>query len=207
MYSKSQNVLFIHIPKTAGQTITRFFMGLDGVDWEERWRYLLYQNYNPRNGPPQIAHATIDEYHAKDLLDKETIQRARKFTVVRNPWDRLWSEWNFNYRGLVTWDLFFEIFPINMSDNHNTGRDELRHIKPQVEFIDDSIEVLRFENLETDFSLFCHRHGIPKTGPLADKFNSSHSDHYEKAYDREKIKKVADFYERDISTFGYFFKP
>ena len=202
MYSHSRNVLFIHIPKSAGQSITKFFMRLDGVPWDEREKYLLFENGDPNHGPPQVAHFTLDEYYQSDLISNEVLDNAIKFAVVRNPWDRLWSTYNFYWKHIVSWDLFFKYFPDYIFDDHMTGRDAARHIKPQVDFIDDTVEILRFEQLYSDFESFCKRHGMP-SGWDTYKYNDSHSESFLNIYDSEKVKVVADYYAADIAKFGY----
>ena len=204
MYCKKYNVLFIHIPKTGGQSIASYFLSLEGIPWEDREKFLLIQNPEPNVGPPQVAHFTIDEYLKADLLSPETIENAIKFAVVRNPWARLWSEYNFYWKSICSWDNFFEFFPNRIIDDHESGRDGARHIKPQVEFISPGMEILRFENLENEFAAFCDRHSIPKYH-LSHSHNASNAGHYVDAYDPQKIKAVAEFYHQDIAAFGYEF--
>jgi hypothetical protein len=202
LFSHSHNVLFIHIPKTAGQTIANYFIGLDGLAWEDREQYMMFQNGNPVHGPPQIAHLTLDEYYRSDLISDDLIDGAIKFAVVRNPWDRLWSEYNFNWQHIMSWDEFFKYFPEYIYDDHATGRDALRHILPQTAFIDDTVEVLKFENLDQDFSAFCQRHNVPDYG-LRNSLNVQSIAPFESVYDAQKIKAVSDYYADDIEAFGY----
>ena len=202
MYSAKFNLLFIHIPKTAGQSITQHFMQIECIPWEHRKRYQLFPNGNPEHGPPQTAHFTLEEYYKTDFLPDEAIDQAIKFAVVRNPWDRLWSEYNFFWEHICSWDQFFEYFPHHIFDDHKTGRDALRHIKPQNEFITPEVEVLRFENLTTDFADFCERHGLPNRG-LPSKTNASNAVGYRDMYDATKIQAVRNFYSEDIELFGY----
>ena len=203
MYSKKFNLLFIHIPKTAGQSITKHFLDLEGIAWEDLHRYHVFQHDNPEHGPPQSAHFTLQEYYQNDFLSDEIIDNAIKFAIVRNPFDRLWSEYNYYWAHLCSWDHFFELFPKWMFDDHETGRDALRHIKPQNEFIDDRVEVLRFENLKSDFYSFCVKHNLPNRElPM---INISGVDKFINKYDNKKIKAVQDYYAKDIEQFGYEF--
>src|ERR1051325_4646004 len=68
MISHSHRCIFIHIPKTAGNSVNRVF----GVGWQD--------------------HKDLQRY--RDELPKETFERYFKFAVVRNPWDRLLSDYN-----------------------------------------------------------------------------------------------------------------
>ena len=204
MYCASLNVLFIHIPKNAGQTISNYFIGLDGRTWEDRFEYFMGHNTNAAIGPPQIAHFTLDEYYRAGLIPHYKLDAAIKFAVVRNPWGRLWAEYNFNWKGVCSWDDFFDVFPGKITDDYVTGRDALRHIKPQVDFLGPGIEVLRLETLDADFSAFCQRHGLPDNG-FSNKINILNSGHYAGAYNAKQIEIVRDFYQKDIETLGYEF--
>ena len=204
MYCEKFNILFVHIPKTGGQSITQYFLGLEWIPWEQRERYFLRINADPREGPPQTAHFTIDEYYNSDLLPPGVAKGATKFSIVRNPWARLWSEYNFQWKSICSWDDFFDFFPGKIIDDHATGRDALRHIKPQIEFIDEDVQILMFESLKDEFSAFCDQHQLPNLG-LPHLNQVSDSVNYRDAYDEKKKAAVAAFYEQDILEFGYGF--
>ena len=203
MYCQKYNLLFIHIPKTGGQSITKYFMGFSGVAWEDRRRFHLFNHGDPQHGPPQTAHFTIDEYYKTDFLPDEVIDQAIKFSVVRNPWGRLWSEYNFYWAHLCSWDEFFYHFPNHIYDDYQTGRDALRHIKPQIQFLNDDVQILRFENLSTDFSAFCLQHDLPNC-PLPRMNDSGVCDYFD-IYNSEQIDIVKEFYAEDIDAFNYQF--
>src|SRR6187402_3169911 len=69
MISHKHQCIFVHIPKTAGNSINRVF----GVGWEN--------------------HKDLARYHAE--IPRETFERYFKFAIVRNPWDRLLSDYNY----------------------------------------------------------------------------------------------------------------
>ena len=60
--------LYIHIPKTAGNSINRAF----GNGWED--------HKDLRRYAAELTAATFDDYY--------------KFAIVRNPWDRLFSDYH-----------------------------------------------------------------------------------------------------------------
>ena len=200
MYVAEYNLLFIHIPKTAGQSIAGYFLKHLGIDWEDRDQVLMYENRDARKGPPQISHFTVDDYVSSGFLSRDIVDSAIKFCVVRNPWDRLWSEYNFYWRDKISWSDFFDLFP-HMTDNHQTGEDHLRHIKPQCEFITPDVEVLRFENLRDDFNGFLERHELPDG--FLPHINAGATDRpdYLQMYNRHQMNIVGQFYHRDVSAF------
>ncbi len=204
MYCANQKILFIHIPKTGGQSITNALLRFDGLNWDGRHAFKLAQNFDPNDGPPQSAHLMASEYLTLKILTQTQFVEALKFSVVRNPWDRLWSEYNFNWADRCTWDDFFDISPHGITDDYETGRDAARHIKPQWQFLMQGIEILRFENLANEFSALCDRYGLSPE-PKLDRLNVSDSRHYTEVYDAQKIETVRQFYAVDIEAFDYEF--
>lgn len=203
MYCENFNVLFIHIPKTGGQSIAAYFLTHSGLDWEKRERFLMRGNPYSCSGPPQTSHFTIDEYLQFSGLPAEKIEAAIKFCVVRNPWARLWSEYNFGWADRCSWEGFFKIFPDHIIDDHISGTDSLRHIKPQNEFINDDVKVLRFERLGPQFSQFCQENRFPITA--LPHINAGPSVDYRNQYNKSQKDIVAEFYAKDIAMFGYEF--
>lgn len=76
-----QKMIFVHIPKTAGNSITRALKQADPVDNEKRKR------------SPKIAkHAKA--FEIKYLLGEEIWNNYFSFSFVRNPWDLMVSSYN-----------------------------------------------------------------------------------------------------------------
>ncbi len=155
------------------------------------------------SGPPQTSHYTLDEYLKYSGLPAEKIEAALKFCVVRNPWARLWSEYNFGWADRCSWEGFFKIFPDHIIDDHDSGTDSLRHIKPQTEFITDEVEVLRFERLGEQFLQFCERNQFPVTA--IPHINAGGAPDYRSQYSARQKAAVAKFYADDIAAFEYEF--
>ncbi|MFG6596135.1 sulfotransferase domain-containing protein [Sulfitobacter sp. 1A13368] len=140
---------FIHIPKTGGQSIEKCLLfEVAGT----REQALLRPNNDPSMGPPRLAHLTQSEYA------KYYDYRPRKwFSLIRNPADRFVSEVKF--RGLSTSEaeVYLNKIIFNLlEDDYVAGEDYLRHVIPQVNYIQDRSQVLlmRFE----DFFLDPERH-------------------------------------------------
>ena len=72
MISHSHRCISIHIPKSAGNSVNRAF----GVDWQD--------------------HKDIARHRAE--LPADVFNSYFKFAVVRNPWDRLLSDYNYQLR-------------------------------------------------------------------------------------------------------------
>jgi sulfotransferase famil protein len=67
--SHQYGCIFIHIPKTGGKSVQRFFR----TNWQN--------------------HKDISRYAQE--LDPRIFKSYYKFTVVRNPWDRIVSDYNY----------------------------------------------------------------------------------------------------------------
>ena len=178
MISHQHKCVFVHIPKTAGQSIELAFLNSLNLDWHERDALLMKHNLNSQKGPPRLAHLTMMEYLEYDYLSSQQFREYFKFSFVRNPWARLVSEYNFSYKKKYAFKEFlFEHFPGPTNDDYQKPKDAYRHIIPQHKYLFDGegnqlVDFIgRFENLDADFSEICRRVNLPQI-PLPRK-NSS----------------------------------
>lgn len=204
MYSAEINCLFIHLPKVAGNSIMQSL----GTKWED--------------------HKDLHRY--REELGAESLEKLFKFTFVRNPWDRILSEYNFQrkkHQRADTVRLFLDKedgsarsfsewveYAFSHPDDHHTKQwggktsDHVHRMSPQVDWIslDSKIGVDfvgRLENLKEDFNTICDRLELPRR-KLRRKNRKFHW-HYSRYYDDATQKLVTDYYQRDIDTFGYRF--
>src|SRR6266481_9804119 len=91
MISFQKGFLFVHIPKTAGNSIQSVLR-----DYSEDQLVALrkeqdgIERFGLRNPKYRIKkHSTLSEYH--DALGDEQFRNLYKCTCVRNPWDRMVS--------------------------------------------------------------------------------------------------------------------
>jgi hypothetical protein len=224
--------LFVHVPKTAGMSVEHVFLRLVGLTWETRAPLLLRGNDDPGLGPPRLAHLKAGEYVARGHLTAEQFESYFKFSFVRNPWDRIVSE--YKYRGYpVKIDfktyLFKHLPPPGWTDTYC-------HIIPQYDFLyDDGGKLLvdfvgRYESLQPDFDKVCARLGIPPTPlPRVDRSlddawpgtlrelrkqvrraiwsrEREHTfPHYTEYYDDESREFVGRLFRKDVEAFNYAF--
>jgi hypothetical protein len=195
----SEAVLFIHIPKTGGSSLSSM-MTSDG--WTE-----LGTVRGIKADKLKFFKATPQHWDAHQLNAVYDIsQFARIAAVVRHPFDRLKSEYYWHLKqGFTTstperWvRQVFDDFKINphVFDNH---------IRPQTDFFvgGDSTSWFKFEEdgITRAFRHLCcysadHR---PKSLPTEKK--SVRNDHIEAAFAtlRQDIEK---FYAEDMKRFGY----
>ena len=201
------NCIFVHIPKTAGQSIENFFLRLHGLSWETRGSLLLRFNPDPARGPERLAHLTAREYVDCGYVTAERFEAAFKFAFVRNPWDKVVSD--YHYFGYAK-RLSFKEFVAKRMTTRNRYKNATRHVMQQRDFIYDEAGNLlvdfvgRFESLQQDFDQICARLGIAETA-LPHSNRSSGKRSYSDYYDEFLLKQVGQIYAKDIETFGYQF--
>ncbi|MCJ8294464.1 MAG: sulfotransferase family protein [Colwellia sp.] len=224
MISNFDNCLFVHIPKVAGQSIESVFLERAGLTWQQRQQMLLKHNDNPKYGPPRLAHLTALEYVELGYLSQSEFDKMYSFAFVRNPWDRLVSEYLYRQYRCSFNDFLFKFFPIKSNDDYAIGKDLYRHVIPQVEFLCDNKGKLlvdfvgKFENISEDFAKVTTKiTGKSLSLPHRNKssehkikkllsFSKRKKQHYSEYYNKESRVFVADLYRQDIELFAYEFE-
>lgn len=190
-YPDRAGYIFIHIPKTGGTAIADAL----SLPCASHIRYYDYLRANPFK-----------------------YRRMFKFSIVRNPWDRLVSAYFFLRDGGAN-DIDRAWADRHLSQ-FRSFREFVRewvteenvwswiHFVPQHHFIADRTimvdYVARFETLEKDFKYIASR--IGNTAELK-PVNAGRHAHFTTYYDAETREIVARSYRRDIDLFGYAFRP
>ena len=185
--------IFVHIPKTAGISITNG----------------LFQNMGG-------SHRTIKNYLL--YFNNKDFNKYYKFCFVRNPWDRLVSSYVFlknggMHEGDAKWAKKhlsnckdFEDFVTNFL--HKKAIQNYIHFKPQFEFISFMNKILidkiyKFEDIQSSIN---HLNKILNTEvTLKHQNKSQKAEGYKEYYNEKTMKIVANFYRKDIISFNYKF--
>ncbi|MEM9302227.1 MAG: sulfotransferase family 2 domain-containing protein [Pseudomonadota bacterium] len=193
--------VFVHVPKTAGQSIEQAFIDRHGLTWETRAPLLLRPNPDPGKGPYRLAHLLAGEYVGLGHIEEEQFRAYFKFGFVRNPWERLVSA--YAYLGLDRSQTFADF----VRNRVPLARDKDRFLLPQRRYLFAGDRCLvdfvgRFENLAKDFKVVCDRSGLGPT-VLPHENRVPRDRPWPEFFDAELTARVADLYAEDIDTFGY----
>lgn len=203
MYSKKFKTLFVHVPKTGGQSIEHIFIAEHGLTWEMRAPLLLRRKTKEEKGPNRLAHLFAREYVPFGYVTQHDFAASFKFAVVRNPYARAISEYRYKIVDKpASRDLTFREYVTSLETGKLT-----RHDVPQSDFVlDDSgamivDQVLRFENLAADFADVSRRiFGRAIDLPTVNKSTGAMPADAEDA----GLKRILHrFYERDFDLFKY----
>lgn len=190
MISNKHKFIFIHIPKTGGTSIEKAFN--QNLVGEKHRTMTQYEN---------ILDTNIDQYFL--------------FSVIRNPWDRMVSYWN--WRQGKYWapidgkmNIFSEWLKYVMSLNlkKESSNDFKMAISSQFSSLKNKknkiiLDLIRFENLQNDFNSVCDKIGIPQQ--QLPHYNKAKHKHYTEYYDDKTRQIVAEKFAKDIEYFGYEF--
>ena len=205
MINHKHKFIFIHIPKTGGTSIEDTLFSRKTRTKKNLWGG--YDSNKYQDGGLQHLMAT----HILNEVGEDMFSKYFKFSFVRNPWDKLVSQFKYNrnrydLREIIGVDKetkFHEyLIKLNSTRNHVQWDYQHKFIykecgKILVDFIG------KFENLQQDFNFVCDKIGIPQQ-QLPHKNKSKHK-HYTEYYDDETKQIVAEKYAKDIEYFGYEF--
>ena len=182
--------VFIHINKNAGTSIGHAI------------------------GLPKKQHLTVKE--VIEIIGRPAWDGAFRFSIVRNPWDKVVSHYNHrvktNQTGLKDNPISFKQWVAATYGPVKDPRyyDQPKMFQPQVEWLRDfegRIElglIGRFEDLPTTYRQIADRLGVTTDLP---HLNKSERSDYRASYDDETASIVGKWFREDIERFGYTFDP
>ncbi len=218
MISNEHRCIFIHIPKCAGTSVERYLGHFDtlrpGVQDHRTVRDLEPLGMTQLKALGDVENRASLLRRGKLLLkgtrgaSQQDWEQYFKFTIVRNPWARLFS-WYENVLRSETHQQRFGVSPDCTLPDFIENHPDQWALRSQLFWITDAKGnnpldfVGRFEQLSTDFNRVRDQLQIDD-GPLPELVAGSgrrYTDHYD---DRTR-KIVAERYREEIEYFGYEF--
>lgn len=193
----SQNINFVHIPKTGGTTV-------------EVWLGALAPLRFKTTGVPAALKYTPQHFTYTDLrtiFGEDFFHYS--FCIVRNPYERFASEYRMQHilgqRGF--WKAF-ESFPAWVE----TVTQQLRnqpwmldaHLRPQWQFVSNAVNVFKYEDgLETILKRVAKVNSLPPLTTPLPRHTDSEAFTGKVVWDTKEIETVRALYQRDFDIFGY----
>ncbi|MBJ3776748.1 sulfotransferase family 2 domain-containing protein [Acuticoccus mangrovi] len=206
MLSRFHQTIFVHIPKTAGQSIEVAFLNSLGLNWQNRAPLLLRYNPDRNFGPERLAHMFAWEYYFFSYVSFYEFSQFFKFSIVRNPYDRAISEFNFRKNHNCT---SISEYISNIKDDMYS--DYWRHICPQHYFLMDKFKekiivdkLIKYEDLKSEWNSLSKK--IFNINAPLPHINKSRNNLNFKSLSREDIEFINDKYQIDFKYFGYAMK-
>tara|TARA_R100001530_G_scaffold128235_1_gene97858 strand:+ start:76 stop:615 length:540 start_codon:yes stop_codon:yes gene_type:complete len=176
MIIEEHKTIFIHIPKNAGTAIET-----------------LFGNSSFRIQPDK--HANIHEIKKKF---PKVYDSYRKFTIIRNPYDKMVSWYFYLKRNLgKSYDIIDFNEWIKDPSQFWHANDPIHFLDSQHTWIDNTVKIIKFENLDKELNEFF---GKDIDLPVV---NKSNHDHYSTYYNRESLDIIYDRYKEDFKKYNY----
>lgn len=205
------NICFIHIPKTGGKTIIydlKMQIGLKKINKELDFKYFSNND-----------HVTFGHIHYLSLLKTGFVsddyhKSSYKFAIVRNPYDRIISLYNYlNSRSeLDGWgfDHFLDHVLIRRPPVGLYNKVGLSQTNPQCDWVIDedgqfiTDDIFKLEELEKLHQTFLEKNGI--TLNLENRRNITKNieiKNNDLIAKQDRIEKINEIYKRDFHLFDY----
>jgi hypothetical protein len=202
-YNNEVNILFIHIPKTGGTSLEKYFENKFEIKLNKESLYTV----NPKDfyGGISYQHQLYKTIRMNKSIFRIDYENIQIITSVRNPYSRIISDLLF--KGLIkehyTQTQVRDVIKKYLSDAYDTKNDN--HRIPQHFFLLDigdkllqNIKILKTENLNkemaqlgfTDFNMF-------------EQVTNSKNKNYFSYLNTESIELINNFYDKDFEYFNY----
>jgi hypothetical protein len=202
MVSHSRRFIFLHIPKTGGTSVSKAL---------SRYGVAL-------QGPKNCDSVYFKHAYARDLkrMLGDEYDRYFKFTIVRNPWDWVASNYAFNRglhlpwtrgtpyavsQGIPDWAAgwSFKTWLRWWLDTFSPSQSRMLTDAGGTLLVD---RVLRFEHLHQDFEELCSDRDL-RPAALAHEKRNEKREGFESYYDAESWEWVAVHFAEDLGRFRY----
>lgn len=188
-----KDFIFIHIPKTAGRSITQAFCEHHQIEYDKHGVSTI--------GPKLPIHTKAKD--VMKLFGSDFYNNALSFTVVRHPLDRLVSYYCYGQQNFESQFNSFNDFALwvigekdfDVCENWDLAR------TTQSQQIDWFVDyTLKFETLQKDWSSIKELRDISEELPVV---NVSSHEHWSTYYSPELEAKVREYFKEDFIKYQY----
>ena len=213
----------VHITKTGGTTLeivgAMYNFTWGACHWLEKVDDMGSLRCPEVNGakPPTLLHSI---WHVPpkwlDSASKFWLKNTTLFTVVRNPYERAVSSWNYLHSHTTVgvndtaMNIWLDKTITTMYENRPVGSSRPKaiyfdnHVIPQTDYITKDVHVLRIETLERDFLCMMRGHGYDWVWPKKEFNKSKRPDRLTVANLTSTTKSlIAKAYREDFEQLGY----
>ena len=199
---ETKKFVFIHIPKNSGTSMTKELQ----KTYKNTQLLINVERYGVNIGIDKmhLYYDVIDKFISKNILCNYF-----KFCIIRNPYNKLYSAWNFIKKRHGYNDVN-DFIKYKLDEEFIYGKeiipgDARVHYRPQFTFVyndDDNIFVdfvIRYENLNEDILKMNEKYDL--NVPLYENGNIKKS--YINFLNKESITKINYLYKKDFELFNY----
>jgi hypothetical protein len=209
LISHTHRFIFVHIQKTAGQSLKRALMPYCSQPQRTGLRRLLSHLPIPENPRTVAFRAHTTARWARLKISPRVFDSYCRFAVVRNPFDRAVSNYHFlqqsprHHNHVDVKALSFDGY-LDFLKRRRWFRDPTQVARvegPHGRLLCDPI--LRFESLDADFAALCRRLGLNGIQELPKRNASRHEPYREYYLGAATRSKLVEIFAQDFDAFGY----
>ena len=203
--SHKYKTIFVHIPKNAGESIekTLDMYGLKDKDPKKKL-------WGTVNNKVVLQHLTANQLK-NFYLTKSIWNSYFKFAVIRNPFSKAVSEFNWflRYGPQITFREWCESLPHRLEINNKINILETGHNVEQYKFVTDNKgsllvdKIILFEDLSNEFKNLATKKSWEVELINSEATKSIYKKDWRSYYCRESLKIVSKIYKKDLEIFGY----
>lgn len=208
---RRNGVWFVDIPRTSSTSIK--------VELSRRFGAAYGKQDFLEDGfvPHSVFNAHIPAAKMKRRLGAEVWERLYTFSVVRNPWDRMLSLFNYRQKiGDIPENMTYAEYLRELAKLEWGKPGRLFHFHGyymgSADYVSDSdgqilvSKICRLENRTEDLDEVATKICLPELGRLRTQQLKPGRQHYSTFYDSESRKIIGKLYAKDIELFGYDFE-
>jgi hypothetical protein len=203
-YNNEVNILFIHVPKTGGTSVEKYFSKKFEIELNKDSLYTTL----PKDFFDNISfqHQTYNIIRNNKKTFRIDYENLKVYSIVRNPYTRIMSDLFFKniIKEHFNKDKVYTTIKDYISDSKNVKHDN--HRIPQYLFLVDennelikNINIMKTENLNEDMNFI----GFSDFHIYEQVTSVIRSKNYYSYLNMDSIKLINEYYDKDFEYFGY----